>query len=42
MKVFEKFNDCQTEISYIQDKELFAYAFRLGARMMLEVMNAYD
>jgi len=38
-EVFEKFNDCQTEISYIQDKELFSYAFRLGARMMLEVME---
>ncbi len=41
-EIFEKFNDCQIEISYIEDKELFAYAFRLGARIMLEVMQQKD
>ncbi len=41
-EIFEKFNDCQTEISYLEDKELFAYAFCLGARIMLEVMQQND
>ena len=41
-EIFEKFNDCQTEISYIEDKELFAQAFCLGARIVLEVMQYID
>ena len=41
-EIFEKLNDCQSEFSYLEDKELFAYAFRLGARIMFEVMRETD
>ena len=37
--VFEKFVDCQEEYSFHSDKEIFIYAFRLGARIMLEVLE---
>ena len=38
-KVFEKYVDCQEEYSFHSDKEIFVYAFRLGARIMLEVLE---
>ena len=37
-EVLEKFDDCYAELTDINEREIFAYAFRLGARIMLEVM----
>ncbi|MBQ9162865.1 MAG: hypothetical protein IJX74_06270 [Clostridia bacterium] len=37
-EIFEKFDDCFAELTDINEREIFAYAFRLGAKMMLEVM----
>jgi hypothetical protein len=34
--IFEKFNDCWNEYVSLSDEALFEYAFRLGARLMLE------
>jgi hypothetical protein len=34
--IFEKFNDCWSEYVSLSDEALFEYAFRLGARLMLE------
>jgi hypothetical protein len=34
--IFEKFNDCWSEYISLSDEALFEYAFRLGARLMLE------
>ena len=38
-KIFEKFNECNSELSEINDREIFLYAFRLGARMAIEVIG---
>ncbi len=38
-EVFEKFSDCQFELTNIRERELFVYAFRLGAQVMLESMQ---
>ena len=37
-EVLEKFDDCYAELTDINEREIFVYAFRLGARIMLEVM----
>ena len=37
-EIFEKFDDCWDELTDINEREIFVYAFRLGARIMLEVM----
>ena len=34
----EKFDDCFAELTDINEREIFVYAFRLGAKWMLEVM----
>jgi NADH:ubiquinone oxidoreductase subunit E len=41
-EILEKLSDCQNEMSYLEEKELFACAFRLGARIMLEVLSDRD
>ena len=41
-KIFEKFMDDQAELSCIDNCEIFASGFRMGARMMLEVMEEKD
>ena len=38
--VMEKFNDCYDELVDISNRELFSYAFRIGARMVLEIMRS--
>ena len=38
-EIFDKFNDCNNELISIYDRELFVYAFRLGARTAIEVMS---
>ena len=41
-EIFEKFMDDQAELSCIDNCEIFASGFRMGARMMLEVMEEKD
>ena len=36
--IFEKFDDCWSEYASLAEEAIFVYAFRLGARTMLEVM----
>ena len=36
--MFEKFNDCYNELTDINEREIFIYAFRLGARIAIEVL----
>ena len=38
-ELLEKFDDCYNELTDINDREIFSYAFKLGARMMLEVLS---
>ncbi|MBE6583128.1 MAG: hypothetical protein E7648_07690 [Ruminococcaceae bacterium] len=37
--IFEKLDDCSDELDNICQREIFAYAFRLGARIAFEVMR---
>lgn len=41
-EIFEKFNDCCSELSEISDRETFEYAFKLGTRIAIEVLYPYD
>lgn len=41
-EIFEKFNDCCSELADINDRETFEYAFKLGARIAIEVLSPYD
>ena len=38
-ETLEKFDDCYAELTDINEREIFVYAFRLGARIAIEVMN---
>ena len=38
-EILEKFDDCYNELTDINERELFAYAFKLGARIMLAVVS---
>ena len=38
-EILEKFDDCYSELTDINEREIFVYAFRLGARIAIEVMN---
>lgn len=35
----EKYDDCVNEMNSIIEKEVFAYGFRLGGKLMLEVLT---
>ena len=37
--LFEKIRDCDCEISDITEREIFIQGFKLGARLMLEVLS---
>ena len=37
-ETFEKFNDCYEELTDINEREIFSYAFRLGMRIAIEVL----
>ena len=37
-EIFEKFHDCWSEYASLSDEALFEYAFRLGARIAIEVL----
>ena len=38
---FDAYRDAQIELSVVAEKEVFIEAFRLGARMMLDVVGDY-
>lgn len=38
--IFEKYDECYAELSGIKEREIFIYAFRLGAKMAFEVMSS--
>jgi hypothetical protein len=37
-ETLEKFDNCQAELTDINEREIFIYAFRLGARIAIEVL----
>ena len=37
-EILEKFDDCYNELTDINEREIFAYAFRLGMRIAIDVM----
>ena len=37
--IFEKLDDCYSELTDMYEREIFVYAFRLGARIAIDVMN---
>ncbi|MBQ7760524.1 MAG: hypothetical protein IJ400_00570 [Clostridia bacterium] len=37
--IFEKFDDCWSEYSSKAEKAIFSYAFKFGARLMLEALR---
>jgi len=37
-EILEKFDDCYNELADITEREIFSYAFKLGAKIMLEVL----
>ena len=37
-ELFEKFNDCYDELTDINEREIFVYAFCLGARIAIEAL----
>ena len=38
-QILEKFDDCYAELTDINEREIFVYAFRLGARIAIEVLS---
>ena len=38
-EIFEKFNDCYSELTNINEREIFMYAFQLGAMIAVEIMS---
>ena len=43
-EILEKFDDCYSELTDINEREIFSYAVKLGMRIAIEVLtsNAYD
>ena len=43
-EILEKFDDCYNELTEINEREIFSYAFKLGMRIAIEVLtsNVYD
>ena len=37
--IFQKFNDCCGEYASLAEEAIFTYAFKLGAKIMLETME---
>ena len=37
-EIFEKFTDCYDELTDINEREIFVYAFRLGMKIAIEVL----
>ena len=38
-EILEKFDDCYNELTDINEREIFIYAFKLGMRITLEVLH---
>ena len=38
-EIFEKFHDCWSEYMSLSEKAIFVYAFKLGAKVMLESLE---
>lgn len=38
-EILEKFDDCYNELTDINERELFSYAFKLGAGIMLAIIG---
>lgn len=38
-EILEKFDDCYNELTDINERELFSYAFKLGARIMIAIIG---
>ena len=38
-ELLKKFDDCHSELIDINERAIFTYAFRLGAQIMLAVLN---
>ena len=38
-ELLEKFDDCYNELTDINEREIFLYAFKLGARIMLQILT---
>ena len=38
-ETLEKFDDCYAELTEINEREIFVYAFRLGMRIAIEVFT---
>ena len=38
-EIFEKFHDCWSEYMSLAEKSIFVYAFKLGAKFMLESLE---
>ena len=38
-EILEKFDDCYAELTDINEREIFVYAFRLGAQIAIEVLH---
>ena len=38
-ELLEKFDDCYNELTDINEREIFSYAFRLGMRIAIEVLH---
>ena len=43
-ETLEKFDDCYNELTEINEREIFSYAFKLGMRIAIEVLtsNVYE
>lgn len=41
-ETFEKFKDCQCEMTDISEREAFVSGFRLGAKIIIEVLTDAD
>ena len=37
--IFERFDDCWSEYASLAEEAIFVYAFRLGARLMLDLLS---
>ena len=38
-EILEKFDDCYAELTNINEKDIFVYAFRLGAKIAIDIMS---
>ena len=41
-EILEKFDDCYNELTDINERAIFSCAFKLGAKIMLEVLTSKD